>query len=449
MNSTFDLPEAAIRTRRRIALRLLPFVFLLYVIAYVDRINVSFANLSMSADLGISDRVYGLGVGAFYLSYILLEIPGAIIAQRWSPQKWIARIMISWGAVTSLMGFIHNTGQFFTARFLLGAAEASFVPAMIVYLTRWFSLRDRSRAIACLFAALPVASLIGSPLAGTLLRVHWAGLAGWRWLFILEGLPAVAFGIITLIYLTDRPTEARWLHTEERQWIIEELDAEVRAKKGVREYTILDAFRDRRVVLLAVVYLLAVTGALATVYWIPAFVKRLSGASITSVTSLLMIPACIGLILTLLNGWHSDKTSERRWHTAAPLLAAAAMYLCVIAFKSNVAVAIAFLLLGSGILYSFYPVFWSLPTMILSDTAAAASFGLIVSLSQLGGIVGPYVIGFLNDKTHSLTLGFGFISLTYLTAAGLVLAIRIEQPTTQALSPGGRPRLPAPDPNQC
>ena len=429
------MPEVAIRARRRIASRLLPFVFLLYVIAYVDRINVSFANLRMSADLGFSDRVYGLGVGAFYLSYILLEIPGAIIAQRWSPQKWIARIMISWGVVTSLTGFIQNTGQFYTARFLLGAAEASFVPAMLVYLTRWFSLRDRSRAIACLFAALPVASLIGSPLAGMLLGVQWAGFAGWRWLFILEGLPAVVLGIITLIYLTDRPTEARWLRTDERQWIVEEIAAELLAKKSVREYTILDGFRDRRVVMLTVVYFLVITGALANIYWIPTFVKRLSGASITSVTSLLMIPACIGFVVTLLNGWHSDKTSERRWHTAIPLLAAAVMYCCVIAFKSDVTFAISFLLLGSGILYSFYPVFWSLPTMILSDTAAAASFGLIVSVSQLGGIVGPYVIGFLNDKTHSLTLGFGFISVAYLTAASLVLVISVQQPTPRALRP--------------
>jgi len=180
------MPQVAIRARRRIAFRLLPFAFLLYVIAYIDRINVSFANLRMSGDLGFSDRVYALGVAAFYLSYILFEIPGAIIAHRWSPQKWLARILISWGVVTSLTGFIQTTGQFYTARFLLGAAEASFVPAMLVYLTRWFSLHDRSRAIACLFAALPVASLIGSPLAGVLLG---GSVAGTRWLAL-----AVHFG---------------------------------------------------------------------------------------------------------------------------------------------------------------------------------------------------------------------------------------------------------------
>src|SRR5215475_11771227 len=196
--STANVPSVGTRARRRIAVRLLPFIFLLYVVAYLDRINVSFANLKMGSDLGFTDRVYGLGVGIFYVGYILLEIPGAIIAERWSPRKWIARIMVSWGVVTIMTGFIQTAAQFYTARFLLGAAEASFVPAMLVYLTRWFSLRDRSRAIACLFAALPVASLIGSPLAGILLGVRWHGLAGWRWLFILEGLPAVLLGVVTL-----------------------------------------------------------------------------------------------------------------------------------------------------------------------------------------------------------------------------------------------------------
>jgi len=270
--------------------------------------------------------------------------------------------MISWGIVTILTGFIQNTGQFYTARFLLGAAEASFVPAVLVYLTRWFSLRDRSKAIACLFAALPVASLIGAPLAGLLLGVRWMGLAGWRWLFILEGLPAVLVGIITLRYLTDRPAQASWLTTDERCWIDEEIAAEVRAKRRVRQYTILEAFRHPRVVMLTIVYFLVITGALANIYWIPTFVKRLSGAPVRTVTSLLIIPACIGFIVTLANGWHSDKTGERRWHAAGPLLATAAMYCCVAAFESDATLAIAFLLIGSGILYSFYPVFWSLPT---------------------------------------------------------------------------------------
>ena len=428
MTSAFDASEVGIRARRRIATRMLPFVFLLYVVAYIDRVNVSFATLKMSADLDFGDRVYGLGVGIFYVGYILLEIPGAIIAERWSPRKWIARIMITWGAVTVLTGFIQNTPQFYAVRFLLGAAEASFIPAMLVCLTRWFSLRDRSRAIACLFAALPVASLIGAPLAGSLLGVHWHGLAGWRWLFVLEGIPAILLGIVTLLYLTDRPAEAAWLPVDERDWVVKEMAAELQAKKNVRQHTILEAFRDSRVVALSAVYVLVITGALSNIYWLPTFVKRLSGTSISVVTSLLMIPALIGFVGVLANGWHSDKTAERRWHTAVPLMASGAMYCCLILSLSNTSLAIFFLLLGSGILYAVYPVFWSLPTMILSETAAAASFGLIVSVSQIGGIVGPYVIGLLNDKTHSLAPGFAFIAVMYIAAGTLILRLRIHHP---------------------
>jgi ACS family tartrate transporter-like MFS transporter len=428
MTSTFDPSEVGVRARRHIATRMLPFVFLLYVVAYIDRVNVSFATLKMSVDLDFSDRVYGLGVGIFYVGYILLEIPGAIIAERWSPRKWIARIMITWGAVTVLTGFIQSTAQFYTVRFLLGAAEASFVPAMLVCLTRWFSLRDRSRAIACLFAALPVASLIGAPLAGSMLSIHWHELAGWRWLFVLEGIPAVLLGFVTLSYLTDRPAEAAWLAAEERDWVVKEIAAELRAKKNVRQHTILEAFRDSRIMTLAAVYFLVITGALSNIYWLPTFVKRLSGASITVVTSLLMIPALLGLVGVLANGWHSDKARERRWHTAVPLLVSGTMYCCLIFSMSDAPLAIFFLLLGSGILYAVYPVFWSLPTMILSETAAAASFGLIVSVSQLGGIVGPYVIGLLNDKTHSLAPGFAFIALMYIAAGILILRLRIQHP---------------------
>src|SRR6266851_3590212 len=213
------------RARRRVAYRLLPFVFLLYVVNYIDRVNVSFANLRMSADLGLTDRAYGLGVGMFYVTYVLFEIPGAIIVERWSARKWIARIMISWGMVTILTGFVHTAGQFYAARVFLGIAESSFFPGMIVYLTHWFRLRERSQAIACLYAAVPAASLIGSPLAGWLLGVRWQLLAGWRWLFILEGIPAIVLGIITIFYLTDWPAQAGWLPQDERDWLVSELQA--------------------------------------------------------------------------------------------------------------------------------------------------------------------------------------------------------------------------------
>src|SRR6202048_2561789 len=290
-----DLKGVGQRARRRVSYRLLPFAFLLYIVNYIDRVNVSFANLRMSADLGFSDRVYGLGVGMFYITYVLFEIPGAVIVERWSARKWIARIMISWGIVTILTGFVHSAGQFYAARFFLGVAESSFFPGMIVYLTHWFRLRDRSRAIACLYAAVPTSSLIGSPIAGWVLGVHWWHLAGWRWLFILEGTPAILLGFITVFYLTDWPLQARWLRQAERDWLVGELQTERQAKKRIRDYTIIQAFCDRRILLLTVAWFLALTGALGSIYWIPTFVKRLSGSSDRSVTSLLLVPALIGI----------------------------------------------------------------------------------------------------------------------------------------------------------
>ena len=426
--TTPELSDVGERARRRIAYRLLPFVFLIYLVNYIDRVNVSFANLRMSADLGFSDRVYGLGVGMFYVTYVLFEIPGAIIVERWSARKWIARIMISWGIITTLTGFVHTAGQFYAARFFLGVAESSFFPGMIVYLTHWFRLRERSRAIACLYTAVPAASLIGSPLAGWLLGVHWWFLAGWRWLFILEGIPAVVVGIITVFYLTDWPAQARWLPPDERDWLVNELRAELQAKKKVRDYTTLQAFCDRRILRLIVAFFLALTGALGTIYWIPTFVKRLSGFPDQTVTSLLLVPALIGIAGLLINGWHSDKSAERRWHAAIPLLVAGLMFGLLIVARHDIPLAILFLLLGSGSLYAYYPAFWAIPTMMLSESAAAATFGLINSIGQLGGFAGNYTIGFLNVRTQSLAASFGFIALVYMVAGGLILSLRIRDP---------------------
>jgi MFS transporter, ACS family, tartrate transporter len=428
------VPPVDVRARRRVAWRLLPFVFLLYVIAYIDRVNISFAGLTMNADLGFSDRVFGLGIGIFYVTYVLFEIPGALIVERWSARKWIARIMISWGCVTILTAFVRTPGQFYAARLLLGAAEASFFPGMIVYLTRWFRLRERSRAIACLYAAVPMASLAGSPLAGWLLGVRWLQLAGWRWLFLVEGLPAIVLGIVTIFYLTDRPEQARWLPEDERSWLTSELQAELQAKNSIREYTIGAAFRDKQVLLMIVAWFLALSGSLGSIYWIPTFVKRVSGLPVKAVTLLLLVPAAMGIAGILINGWHSDKTAERRWHTAVPLFAAALLFGCSIAARHHPPLAVLLLCLGSGALYAFYPAFWAMPTMLLSQSAAAATFGLINSIGQIGGFAGPYAIGFLNNRTHSLTASFGLIALVYVLAGGLILSLKIRNPLAASQS---------------
>jgi MFS transporter, ACS family, tartrate transporter len=291
---------------------MLPFVFLLYLVAFLDRANVSFAALKMNLDVGFSDRVYGLGVAMFFVGYVLFEVPGAIIVERWSARKWTARIMISWGLATILSGLVHSPGQIYAAGFFLGMAEASFFPGMIVYLTHWIRLSERGRAVAILFAALPSAAVIGSPLAGWLLGIAWRGMAGWRSLFILEGVPAIILGIVTLFYLTDWPREATWLAADEREWITLELDAEKLAKKETAHYTIWQAFRDRRVLMLLLPYLLASTSNASVVFWLPTFIKRLSGPPSSKAAFLVLLPAVAGLFGLLINGWHSDKTGERR-----------------------------------------------------------------------------------------------------------------------------------------
>jgi len=424
--------EAALR--RRVAVHLLPFVFLLYVISYVDRVNVSFANLRMSADLGFSDRVYGLGVGMFYITYFLFEIPGALIVERWSARKWIARIMVSWGVVTIFTGFVNTPGQFYAARFLLGLAEASFFPGMVVYLTHWFCLRDRSRALACLYAAVPVAALVGAPIAGWLLGVHWPWLAGWRWLFIFEGIPSIVLGIVTIFYLTDWPSQARWLLPDEREWLVNQLRAELQEKKKARDYTIREAFSDRRIVVLIVAWVLALSSILGNIYWVPIFLKRLTGFPTRTLTYLLMVSALIGLIGTLFNGWHSDHTSERRWHTVIPIVASGLMFLILPVAYDRISIAVPLLLLGNAFYYAFYPCFWSIPTTMLSESAAAATFGLINSVGQLGGFAGPYIVGYLNDRTHSLAASFTFIGLAYILSGFLILTVRVASvPAPQVL----------------
>jgi ACS family tartrate transporter-like MFS transporter len=427
MPMTYPTQDVSVRARRRIAWRLLPFVFLLYVVAQLDRVNVSFAILRMNIDLGFSDRVYGLGVAMFYLGYVVFEVPGAIIVERWSARKWIARIMVSWGLVTILSGLVHNAEQFYAVRFFLGLAEASFFPGMIVYLTHWLRQSDRGRAIAILYTALPVSSVIGAPLAGWLLGIGWRGLAGWRWLFILEGIPAMFLGFVTLFYMTDWPGQARWLAPDEREWISSELQTEKQAKKDTANYTIWQAFRDPRTLLLMVPYLFANIGNSSVNFWLPAFIKRLSGLSNFRVTLLVMLSAFAGLLGLIFNGWHSDKTGERRWHTVVPLACVGSVYLLLIPASANSSLAMPLFVVGGAFAYAYYPTFWSMPTMLLSESAAAATFGLINSVGHVGGFF-AYVVGDLSVRTHSFLPGFAFIGTCYLLAAFFVLRLKIRNP---------------------
>src|SRR5947207_4080176 len=404
MPVTPDL-EVAQRARNRIAWRLLAFLYLRYVIAFLDRMNISAAALQMPGDLGFSDRVVGLGAGIFFLGYFLLGIPGALLAEQWSASRWIARIMISWGILTALMAFIRTAWQFYLVRFLVGTAEAGFFPIVIVYLSHWFRNKDRGKAVARFYAANHLSFVIGSPFAGYLLGISWLSLRGWRWLFILEGIPAIVFGAITVFYLTDWPREANWLRSEERDWITEQLSREKQAKQQVRSYTVWQALGHRDVLLLTFAYFFALTGNYGIAFWLPTILKRLSGQSNLRVTLLAALPYLAGFVTQQWNSWHSDKSYERRWHAAIPIFLCGLILLLAVTFGSNIMLAVVLFTLVGASYFAFHPCFWAVPTAFLSESAAAASIGLINSLGNLGGFAGPLIMGYLVNRTHSSTDG--------------------------------------------
>ena len=429
MNSPTSSATVADRARRRVMLRIMPYMFLLYIIAYLDRVNLSYAWLAMKDDLRFGDDVYGLGAGIFFIGYFLLEIPGTILVEKWSARGWIARIMVTWGIVAILMGFIHTKPQFYSARFLLGAAEAGFFPGIIVYFSHWFRYEDRAKAVALFMAAIPVANIIGSPVSGLLLGVNWLGLAGWRWLFIIEGAPAIIFGVVTIFYLTDRPHQAKWLPEDEREWLTGELEREKQAKQAVHSYSILQAFRHREVVLLTLAYFFMVTAVYGFNFWLPTILKKVSGSSNLIVTLISALPYCVALVAILFVGWSSDRTKERRWHTALSMMVASiGLLLSVVARDQTVLAILMFCVAGAG-MYSYLPGFWALPTSFLTGTAAAASIGLINSIGNLGGFVGPYVVGYLSQATNSYVGGVLYLATSALVAAVLILALRATRQT--------------------
>jgi ACS family tartrate transporter-like MFS transporter len=422
------------RARRRIAWRLMPYLFVIYIIAFLDRVNVSYAALQMTQDLRFSDKVFGLGAGIFFAGYFLLEIPGTLIVERWSARKWIARIMISWGILALITGFIHTPRQFYLIRFSLGLAEAGFFPGIIVYLGHWFRYEDRAKAVAFFMSALPISNLIGSPLSGWILGVNWFGLPGWRWVFILEGIPAVIFGFITIFYLTDWPRQARWLPEDEREWITRELEQEKQIRKAARPMNILQGFKQREVLLLLSVYFMTVTGYYGFTLWMPTVIKRMSGLTDFKVTLLVFIPYLCGLAAMLICGSTSDRSGERRWHTAIPPMVAGAGLLLVIASGDRLALAVAMFCIVSAGLHAYLPSFWAVPTAFLTESAAAAAIGLINSFGNLGGFLGSYLVGFLRTVTGSFDAGMAVLAGFLILAGSLASTIKVPRQKAGVLS---------------
>ncbi len=425
--STPGLDAVAERARRRISLRVIPFVFILYIIAFLDRVNVGYAALQMADDLGFSAEVFGFGAGIFFFGYVILEIPGSVLVERWSARKWIARIMISWGVLAIMTAFVRTSTQFYWVRFLLGAAEAGFFPGIIVYLSHWFRYEDRAKAVALFMAAIPVSNLLGSPVSGLLLGVHWLNQPGWRWLFIVEGIPAVILGFITIYYLTDWPREATWLPDDEQQWIIRELELEKRQRKAVRHISMWQALRHRDVLLLVGAYFFATVGFYGLNIWMPTLLKQASNWSDLKVTVVAMIPHLAGLISMLLVGASSDRTGERRWHAASAMVLGGIGYVLVIMAGGNpLLVVAAFCVVAAGV-DGYFPGFWPLPTAFLIESAAAASIGLINSFGNLGGFVGPYILGYVRTATNSFNIGLACLAVSMVLGAACVLSVRAHK----------------------
>ena len=417
------------RTRRHIALRLLPFLFVLYIVNYIDRTNLAYAALGMSRDLGFSDRVLGLGSGIFFISYVALQIPGAVLVERWSARRMIAACMIAWGSLTALTALVQTPGQLYLARFVIGAAEAGFFPGVIVYLSHWFRREDRAKATSNFMGAVPLSSVLGSPLAGWILGHTWLSVTGWRWLFVVEGLPAIVLGSVAFFFLTDWPREASWLGTEQRGYIERTL-AEERPVHA-RAITVWQAVRCRTVLLMCGLTFFNYLASYSFVFWFPTLLKRHAGFSDLRVGLVGAIPFAAMFIAMQIDGWHSDKTLERRWHAAVPVFVAAGALMLLLIHQFSIPLWIAlFTLVGMGSTY--LPIAWAIPTETLSQAAAASAVGMINSVGSIAGFVGPYVFGYLYTRTHSFSNGLALMMVAFVAGGLCTLAIPPEHRATVA-----------------
>jgi MFS family permease len=393
----------------------------------------------MSRDLGFTDRVYGFGAGIFFLSYVALQVPGAMLVERWSARRMVTITLVLWGSMTVLTALVHTPMQLYVARFLLGAAEAGFFPGVIVYLSHWFIREDRAKATANFMAAIPFSFVIGSPLSGWLLGRSWLEIPGWRWLFILEGLPAVICGVVAWFYLTDQPGQAKWLDAEQRGWLEEKLKSE--RATVVRAESIGKALKSRVILLLAATCFFFYFSGYSFSFWLPTILKRQTGLSDLDVGLLGSLPYMALFVAMQFNGWHSDRKHERGWHAATPQIIAAGALLVLAMRPGPMPLSIAlFAIAACGTAY--LPAFWAMPTEYLSASAAAAAVGLINAVGSVAGFAGPYLFGYLNTVTGSFATGLIGMALTALAGAALVLRV-IARPPAETAPSNAPPRNPA------
>lgn len=420
------LPPAALeaQTIRKLRLRLLPYLFLLYIVSFLDRINIGFAALTMNRELAISSQQFGLLAGIFFFGYFVFEVPSNLILHRIGARRWIARILVTWGVVAALTGLVENVSQLYLLRFLLGVAEAGFFPGIILYLTYWFRQRDLAHAVALFMTAIAASNIAGAPLSGLILdHVHWLGISSWRWLLALEGLPAILGGILTFWLLPDRPGDAKFLAPEEREWLSAELSREERGKLDAHKITVLEALGNRRVWHLTAVYFAMAVALYAVGIWLPQIVQSFSSYySNTRIGLLVMLPHLAGLAAMILVSLDSDRTRERRFHSSLPAFVGGVALLLVGVAGSAWLSLVLLSVVVAGI-YSFYGPFWALPSQFLAGFSAAAGIALVNSVGNLGGFLGPFVMGAISKRTGSVHGGLLFAGACMLVAAILVLLL--------------------------
>lgn len=414
------MQELERRTTRKVLWRIIPFVFALYVVSYIDRANIGYAALQMNQELGLSGSAFGFAAGVFFIGYFLFEVPSNLALARFGARVWIALILVTWGIVASSSAFVHSAMQLYVLRFLLGAAEAGFFPGVIIYLTFWFRARDQATSVALFTAAIPVSYLLGAPLSTWIMdHASGMGLSGWRWMLLFEGIPALLGGIACYLFLTDSPEQARWLTPEEKQWLNEELAKDRAEQAHVRTLTTWQAIAAPKVLLLALIYFIYQAGSLGVGYWMPQIIASLSGhISNFQIGLIAMAPYAVATLAMVAWSAHSDRTGERQLHSALPLLVAA-LALGATGLTRNPVAALVLIATVLAGLYAFKAPFWSLPGLFLSRATAAISIASINSIGNLGGFAGPYLVGIAKGASRDPLSGLLFLSGLLLLAFAL------------------------------
>ncbi len=413
---------------RKLTVRLVPFLFVLYIVAYLDRINVGFAALQMQQQFHFNDAVYGFGAGIFFAGYMCFQLPSNLILHRVGARRWICLLMVVWGVISCCMIFVTGVKSFYALRFTLGLAEAGFFPGVILYLRTWFPANARARTVAWFMTAAPLSGVIGGPVSGALLSLHsQTGLAGWQWLFLMEGLPAILLGAVVIFYLTDKPADATWLSAEQRQWLAETLERESRQHSAAGHSSISSALLSGRIWILTFIYMGMNTCAYGISLWLPKVIHSLSGVSNLVIGFLAAIPYIAAAIAMVIIGHHSDHTGQHRGHVATLAFVASAALIGA-AYSHSVIPMVAALSVVVLAVFSMMGPFWALPSSILAGSGAAAGIALINSIGNLGGFIGPYVIGKVRNSTGDFKGGLLLVAMGLAVAGCLALLIRMKRP---------------------